>query len=112
MRIIAHQCWFFEGDVHHINNEEEREGEHVSKLQLIGLVHCYAQADAVRKEVLRRPLAYANASVVKLEEALQRSCAVTDVADLQTGDTRSRGGLLSSEAIGQANSLLEILNGK
>ena len=80
--------------------------------QLIGPVHCYAQADAVRTEILRRPLAYANASVVKLEQALQRSCAVTKVTDLQTSDKRSRGGILSSDAIGQANNLLEILNGK
>lgn len=73
---------------------------------------CYEQAEAVRKEILARPLEIANSSVGKLQIALKRSRAIETVAELQTGNTQSRGGLLSADAIDQANDLLKILNGK
>ncbi len=75
-------------------------------------VSCYAQADAFRKEILTRPLALANSSVAQLDGALERSHAIDEIGELQTEDTKARGGLLSNNTIVQANELLKIMNGK
>ncbi len=75
-------------------------------------VNCYEEADAVRKEILTRPLAFANAWVSQLQRVLQNTRAVEGVSELQTKVTETRGGLLSNDAIAKANSLLKILNGK
>ncbi|WRT65006.1 uncharacterized protein IL334_001947 [Kwoniella shivajii] len=98
MSIVLHQAWFFEGDVRHIQKQEEEE------------VNCYAQADLIRKEILRRPLQTANMSVQYLQRQLEHTAAIHDVTELQTEETSTRGGMLSNDIITQANELLEILN--
>ena len=77
-----------------------------------GTVKCYAEADELRKEILRRPLQLTNHSVDQLVRTLQKTNAIDSVAELQTPETKSRGGILSNDVITQANDLLEILNGK
>ncbi|KAK8846763.1 hypothetical protein IAR55_005851 [Kwoniella newhampshirensis] len=98
MSIVLHQAWFFEGDVRHILKEVDAE------------VECYAQADTVRKEILRIPLQSANMSVELLENSMARTSAVHEVLELQTKDIRFRGGVLSNDVAEQANNLLKILN--
>ncbi|WVQ84030.1 hypothetical protein IAT38_006175 [Cryptococcus sp. DSM 104549] len=96
--IILHEAWFFEGDVRHVQKEEDLE------------VDCYAQADLIRKEILARPLQNANNSVEQLHRSLERFSAVEDISELRTTDINRRGGILSNDIIEQANDLLEILN--
>ncbi|OCF41195.1 hypothetical protein I317_05025 [Kwoniella heveanensis CBS 569] len=96
--IILHQVWFFEGDVRHILKEQEAE------------IHCYAEADTIRKEILQQPLKRANLSVQILEKAMTSQGGIQDVSDLQTEEVNHRGGLLSSNIVAQVNDLLEILN--
>ena len=79
---------------------------------LTSLVNCYEQADALRKEILTRPLASANSSVLQLQKALQHLRAIEAVSELQSKENGIRGGLLSDDTIGQAKSLLKILDGK
>ncbi|WVQ97832.1 hypothetical protein IAU59_004947 [Kwoniella sp. CBS 9459] len=96
--LILHQAWFFEGDIRHVQKQEAEE------------IHCYAEADVIRKEILQLPLNRANLSVQMLEKAMSARAAVQDVSDLQTEETAHRGGLLSGSIITQVNDLLEILN--
>ncbi|WVF70051.1 hypothetical protein IAT40_004838 [Kwoniella sp. CBS 6097] len=96
--IILHQAWFFEGDVRHIQKQQAEE------------IHCYGEADAVRKEILHHPLERANLSVQMLEKAMSTKAAVQDVSDLQTDEVNHRSGLVSSDVVTQVNDLLEILN--
>ena len=75
-------------------------------------MECYSKADALRKEILVRPLQMANKSVDRLQAALDKKHAVDQVSDLQVVDTDMRGGLFTAEEARQANELLKILNGK
>ncbi|WVR04446.1 hypothetical protein IAU60_001449 [Kwoniella sp. DSM 27419] len=96
--IILHEAWFFEGDVRHVQKEQEKE------------VECYAQADLIRKEILKRPLHSANRSVGTLQRHLRHTVTVRDVAELQTENTDIRTGILSNDYIEQVNNLLSIMN--
>ena len=118
--LILHQAWFFEGDIRHVQKQEAEESKlakaHRSRkdkqLTPDSAVHCYAEADVIRKEILQLPLNRANLSVQMLEKAMSAKGAVQDVSDLQTEETAHRGGLLSGSIITQVNDLLEILNDK
>ncbi|OXB37227.1 E3 ubiquitin-protein ligase SHPRH [Cryptococcus neoformans] len=96
--LIIHQCWFFEGDVRHVQKDEEKE------------VYAYARADAIRKSILARPLKTANMSVDLLKGSLTRGPAVAQVNELQTTDFKRKGGILTHDVISQANALLKIMN--
>ncbi|WWC87137.1 uncharacterized protein L201_002023 [Kwoniella dendrophila CBS 6074] len=96
--IVLHQAWFFEGDVRHMLKEEEAE------------TNCYAQADLIRKEILKLPLHSANLSIGYLQRQLNHIGALHDVSELQMEETDSRGGMLSNNIINQANDLLDIMN--
>lgn len=75
-------------------------------------MECYVQAEAMRKEILARPLTMANASVGTLEARLRVTQPIKDVTDLQTEETARRSGILSQDPINQSNELLKILNEK
>jgi hypothetical protein len=75
-------------------------------------VKCYSEADAIRKEVLLRPLAVANRSIETLTKGLKRGKVLEDVTHLQITLNPTRGGILSGESIAQSNELVQILNGK
>nr|XP_019047438.1 E3 ubiquitin-protein ligase SHPRH [Kwoniella bestiolae CBS 10118]OCF26368.1 E3 ubiquitin-protein ligase SHPRH [Kwoniella bestiolae CBS 10118] len=96
--IVLHQAWFFEGDVRHMLKQQDEE------------INCYAQADLIRKEILKQPLKGANLSVEYLQRQLGHTAAVHDVNELKTGATNNRGGILSNDIINQLNDLLEIMN--
>ncbi|WVQ69001.1 uncharacterized protein L199_007213 [Kwoniella botswanensis] len=96
--IVLHQAWFFEGDVRHMLKQQEEE------------INCYAQADSIRKEILKQPLHSANLSVEYLQRQLGQKAALHDVAELTTEETDNRGGILSNDTINQLNDLLEIMN--
>ncbi|WWC67711.1 uncharacterized protein I206_101623 [Kwoniella pini CBS 10737] len=96
--IVLHQAWFYEGDVRHMRKEQEAE------------IDAYAQADSIRKEILKGPLQTANTSVEFLKGQLRHTSALHDVEELQTDETDNRGGMLSNSIITQANDLLEIMN--
>ncbi|WWC59243.1 uncharacterized protein I303_101793 [Kwoniella dejecticola CBS 10117] len=96
--IILHQAWFYEGDVRHMRKEQEAE------------VDSYAQADMIRKEILKGPLHTANTSVEFLKKRLSHTSALQSVEELQTDETDNRGGMLTNGIITQANDLLEIMN--
>ncbi|EIW68737.1 hypothetical protein TREMEDRAFT_71902 [Tremella mesenterica DSM 1558] len=100
MLIIIHQCWFFEGDIRHVQKEEEQE------------VAAYNQAETIRREVLSRPLQQSVSSISQLSQALKKS-TVLSLTDLQT-DTltpRPRGGIETSTLTAQTTELLKILDG-
>ncbi|ORX34384.1 SNF2 family N-terminal domain-domain-containing protein [Kockovaella imperatae] len=98
--LIEHQCWFFEGDVHHIRKEVEAETD------------CYEKAEAVRRELLSNPLRVANSSVDRLEKQLSKEKAIRHASDLQDKNTSMPSGIFSQDAVSQANSLVKILNGQ
>lgn len=95
---ILHLSWFLQGDVHHTNKEEELE------------VQAYQNAENIRREILARPLKAADRIVKAMSDAIADHGAVTSLGDLQTKDTRRKGGMLSGDLVAQTNSLLKILN--
>jgi E3 ubiquitin-protein ligase SHPRH len=79
---------------------------------LLTLVDCYAQADAIRKEILSRPLHLANLSIARIGTAMEHTQAVQRVEQLQSTQTKNKGGILSDDTIIQSNELLKIMNQK
>lgn len=96
--LLVHHAWFLEGDAHHQMGDEDKE------------VAAYEAAEAIRKDILKRPLAFADRSITTLTKAFEQHPAYTCADDLHTTNTNRRGGLLSSDVIEQSNSLLKILN--
>ncbi|TXT06109.1 hypothetical protein VHUM_03582 [Vanrija humicola] len=96
--IIIHQAWFLEGDIHHVQKSEDKE------------VLAYKTAEAVRKDILARPLKIAGRQAESMIAVIERSPALSSMSELQTIDTRRSGGLASGSTIGEINSLLKILN--
>ncbi|ODO03141.1 hypothetical protein I350_05986 [Cryptococcus amylolentus CBS 6273] len=98
LAIIKHQALFFSGDAYHVQHEEEKE------------VSAYAQADAIRKDVLKIPLAAANMALQSLRRTVTRSPAVKTLDDLQISDVKRKGGIQTYDVFAQANELLKIMN--
>ncbi|WVQ76787.1 hypothetical protein IAR50_006461 [Cryptococcus sp. DSM 104548] len=98
LAIIQHQALFFSGDAHHVQHEEDKE------------VTAYAEADAVRQDVLKVPLTTANMALQLLKKTMARSPALESVGDLQTSDVKRKGGIQTYDAFAQANELLKIMN--
>ncbi|KAL1409743.1 hypothetical protein Q8F55_003740 [Vanrija albida] len=96
--IIIHQTWFLEGDIHHVQKDEEKE------------VVAYKAAEVLRKDILARPLKIAGRQVEAMITSIQRAPAISTITELQTTDTRRVGGLASVSTIGEVNGLLKILN--
>lgn len=73
-------------------------------------VAAYEAAEAIRKDILKRPLEVAEKSITTLTLAFEQHPAYTNADDLRAADTKCAGGLLSTDVIEQSNSLLSILN--
>ncbi|BEI82473.1 hypothetical protein CcaverHIS002_0303410 [Cutaneotrichosporon cavernicola] len=96
--LLVHRAWFLEGDAHHQMLDEGRE------------VAGYEAAEAIRREILKRPLEIAERSITTLATAFEQHPAYARADDLRSSNTNHLGGLLSSNVIEQSNSLLKILN--
>lgn len=96
--LLVHQAWFLEGDAHHQLGEEDKE------------IEAYQAADTIRKEILKRPLRIAEASITSLSTALERHPAYSSADELRSTETNRSGGILSAGVVDQSNSLLAILN--
>jgi E3 ubiquitin-protein ligase SHPRH len=113
MRIILHQTWFFEGDVHHVNGEAEQEGMSTTRRVDADLIaECYEAAEQIRKDILARPLHIANTNVGILAKMLAQNPSLKSSSELQTKHVNLQGAILSDDIIRQSNELLQILNGK
>nr|ODN87625.1 hypothetical protein L203_03405 [Cryptococcus depauperatus CBS 7841] len=98
LSIIIHQSWFFEGDVRHVQKDNDKE------------VYAYAQADNIRNEILAKPLLNANMSIVQLRKSLERHPIVNQLQELQIDAIGGNGGILSSHLVSQVAGLLKIMN--
>ncbi|CAK9783442.1 hypothetical protein CC85DRAFT_282178 [Cutaneotrichosporon oleaginosum] len=96
--LLVHHAWFLEGDAHHQMADEDKE------------VAAYEAAEAIRKDILRRPLQITEGSINMLEKAFEQHPAYTNARDLCATETKRAGGILSADVIEQSNSLLKILN--
>lgn len=113
--LLLHQSWFFQGDVHHVQKQEDLEGRLLCQgdyAELTYAVDAYKHAEEVRKEILSRALVVANRSVADMQRSLARAQAITRLEELQTTRTAFKSSLLTSDAATQASALLQIMNEK
>lgn len=73
-------------------------------------VAAYEAAEAIRRDILKRPLKVAEGSIRTLTKAFEQHAAYTSADALRAAHTNRSGGLMSSDVVEQSNSLLKILN--
>lgn len=96
--LLIHQSWFLEGDVRHVEEEEDAE------------VVAYKMAEDLRKDILARPLKLAYKYVEGMCKTMEEHPAIESLDNLYTSNTRYRGGISTHDAVIEANALLRILN--
>lgn len=100
------------GDVHHVKKEIEQEGAPVVLSFTDRPVASYEQAERIRKELLTEPLKHAMRSIEVMEKYCETETKIKNVDDLQAGFDELRGGILTGDAVREANALCDVLDDK